>query len=170
MYRSLVALAGALTLMTAAPASAATLLWSSTLGTSDSNFEYSVDQLVADGSGGCVVVVSRYDLNMGEDSVIVVRLDKKGATRWTKTYTDTWDAEISYIDKKVAVYSLDSNVDNETVRVVDIAGTETTISESGVDVTSDMNGEMGPTGDKKGFFVVVRDDSGPLVLRRYTYK
>ncbi len=170
MHRLRITLCAALTLLSAVPAPAATLLWSVLLGEDTAQFDFSVDQLVADGAGGCVAVVNRYDNNANQEAVIVVRFDKKGTALWSKLYPDTYDIEISYTDKKIVIGTRSPVSGDETVIAIDLAGTETTISEANTDIYSDPNGEIGPTGDKKGFFVIAADSSGAYVLRRYSYK
>lgn len=170
MNRLLLVLCVVIAVATAMPVSAATLLWANLLGENTAQFNYNVDQVVADGVGGCVVSVTRHDNIANQDAVIVVRFDSKGSARWSKIYLDTYDAEISYVDKKVAIYSLSPVSGDETVAVVDLAGTEQVIAEANTDVYCDPNGEIGPTADKKGFFVIAYDASGAYVLRRYSYK
>jgi len=170
MYRLLLTLSAALTLLAAVPAHAATLLWSLLLGEGSPQYDYSVDQLVVDGAGGCVVVVDRYDNNAHKNDVVLMRFDSKGSPVWSKIYPATDDIEITYIDKKVVVGSVTSPSGDKKIIVIDAAGTEATISEATTDIYNDMNGEIGAAGDKKGFFVIASDNSGSLVLRRYSYK
>lgn len=170
MNRLLLVLCAVTAVASAVQVSAATLLWANLLAENTAQFTYSVDQIVADGAGGCVVAIWRHDNNLNEDAVIVARFDIKGTARWSKIYLDTYDAEISYVDKKVTVFSLLPVSGDETVAVVDRAGTEQMIAEANTDVYCNPNSEIGPTADKKGFFVIARDASGASVLRRYSYK
>lgn len=157
-------------LLVAAPGYAATFQWAFVIGTSAAPIDVSVDQLVADGSGGCVVVWEEYDNVALHNRVVVLRLDKKGAVVWTNNSTNTEDIELGMVDKNNVVASINPEVGEYRVMIVDKKGVMTTMQEAGADVKCSMNSEIGPTGDKKGFFVVVVRGSGEVVLQRYSFK
>ncbi len=157
-------------LLAAASARAATFQWAFVIGTSAAPIDVFVDQLVADGSGGCVVVWNEYDNNTTHRRVFLLRLDKKGVAVWSYNSAETSDIELGMVDKNNVVASITPEVGDERVMIVDKKGGMTPMQEAGADVYCDMNSEIGPTGDKKGFFVVVVRASGEVVLQRYSFK
>ncbi|MCX7004140.1 MAG: hypothetical protein NTV22_12845 [bacterium] len=168
LLRTFVFVAG---LLLTVPAGAATLAWAVVLGTSSPPITVTVDQLIADGSGGCVIVWNAYDGGTLHTKVYTMRLDKKGAVVWRVTTINTHDVQLGMVDKKNAVASLTPEVGNKSVLVIDKKGGITALGlDPGADMFCDMNSEDGPTGDKKGFFVAVTRPTGELVLQRFSYK
>ena len=151
---------------------AATLEWNYHIGTDNWPTNYYIDQVWADGKGGCVAIFS-----MDNDDTwttirsTVIRFDKKGAIAWSNTYARAI-CEFGYVDRKTAVYTVTSEAaGDQAVHVVDKKAVETVTSEADTDISCSFNSEMGPLGDKKGFFVE-RDDApdNSVQLRRYSYK
>ncbi len=157
-------------LLLTAPLCAATLAWTVVLGTSSPPVDVSVDQVVADGSGGCVIVWNEYNNVTHHNVVCMMRMDKKGVAVWANNTTETSDVELGMVDKNNVVASITPETGDEYTLVVDKKGLMGTIQEAGADVFCDMNSEMGPTGDKKGFFVAVVRGSGEVVLQRFSFK
>jgi hypothetical protein len=98
------------------------------------------------------------------------RLDKKGVVVWMNNTIETEDIELGMVDKNNVVASITPESGDERTMIVDKKGGMTMLAEAGADVSCDMNSEIGPTGDKKGFFVVVTGASGDVVLQRYSFK
>jgi len=157
-------------LLLTAPLCAATLEWTVVLGTSSPPVDVSVDQVVADGSGGCVIVWNEYNNGTHHNLAFMMRLNKKGVAVWANNTTQTLDVELGMVDKNNVVASITPETGDEYTLVVDKKGLIGTLQEAGADVLCDMNGETGPTGDKKGFFVVVKRGSGEVVLQRFSFK
>jgi hypothetical protein len=159
-----------LALLVAMPMSAATFQWAYVIGTSATPIEVYVDQVVADGSGGCVVVWNERNNDTVHTRVFLLRLDKKGVVVWMNNTIETEDIELGMVDKNNVVASITPESGDERTMIVDKKGGMTMLAEAGADVSCDMNSEIGPTGDKKGFFVVVTGASGDVVLQRYSFK
>ena len=153
-------------------ARAATELWRDELATDVSNITFVVDQIVADGNGGCAVSVEAENTDTWDIvSYYVAYYDKKGDKVWEKTYNDR-RGDIAYSTKKVTVIGLsDSAAGNEIVVVVDKKGVESVVEDPGADIDGRVNSDLGPLGDKKGFFAEEKViASGKVSLVRYSYK
>ena len=151
---------------------AATELWRDELATPVSNITFTVDQIVADGNGGCAVAVQAENTDIWEYvSYYVAYYDKKGNKIWGKTYNEKV-GEIAYSSKKVTVIGLsDSAVENEKVVVVDKKGVESVVEDPAADIDGRVNSDIGSLGDKKGFFAEEKViASGKVSLVRYSYK
>jgi hypothetical protein len=154
-------------------AHAATELWRDELATPISNITFAVDQIVADGNGGCAVALEA--TTTGEWSEIVyyyvAYYDKKGNKVWDKTYNDRW-GDIAYSTKKATVIGLsDSAAGNAKVVVVDKKGVESVVEDPAANIDGRINSDLGPLGDKKGFFAEEKViASGKVSLVRYSYK
>jgi hypothetical protein len=149
--------------------SAATLQWSYSLGTDSADFDYYVQQVWADGKGGCVAVLQRDNIFPGTTDATVLRFDKHGNVVWSNTYASV-EARLGYVDKKTAVLTLSPKIADQTVHVIAKNGTDTAVSELLTDIVSGANA-AGSSGDKKGFFIG-RDNATDHVvkLQRFTYK
>ncbi len=153
-------------------ATAATEQWRHELATDVTNIDFYVDQIVADGKGGCAVSVQAQTTDTWNDvSYYVAYYDKKGTKVWEKTY-DRKNGEISYSNKKVTVIGLaEAELENQKVIVIDKKGGETVVEKPTAHIDGDVNSDIGPLGDKKGFFVVEEDiASGKISIVRYSYK
>ena len=145
---------------------AATLQWSYTIGTKGAGTNYWVNQIVADGKGGCVAVwtVTHIPFNINH----IARLDKKGMRLWERSYTGS-TAKISYCNKKRVVFTVPPHImGTDTTRVIDNKGVE----DSFPSITTLMNDNIGPAGDKKGFFAQnqILFTYGDIAIIRYSYK
>ncbi len=151
---------------------AATEQWRDELATNVSNITFSVDQIVADGNGGCAVSVqSENTSTWNYVAYYVAYYDKKGDKVWEKTYNEK-SGDIAYSTKKVTVIGLsDSAAGNEKVVVVDKKGVESVVEDPNADIDGRVNSDIGPIGDKKGFFAAEKViASGKVSLVRYSYK
>ncbi len=153
-------------------AHAATEQWRHGLATDVTNINYYVDQIVADGKGGCVASVWAENTDTyATVSYYVAYFDKKGTKVWEKTYYDR-DGEIAYCNSKVAVIGLGSSTsDYAKVIAIDKKGVESVAEDPAADIYGELNSQIGPIGDKKGFIVEEEDiASRKISLVRYSYK
>ncbi len=149
---------------------AATEQWSYEFGTSVSNIDYYVDQIVTDGKGGCVVGWAYENTaTWSFVSYAVIYFDKKGNKIWEKTYINQ-TAEIAYCTSKITVFGLSSGSGNQTVVTVDKKGVESVAEDPAANIDGRINSEIGPIGDKKGFFAEKKTTAGTCSLVRYSYK
>ncbi len=147
---------------------AATQQWSYTIGTTGVGTNYWVDQIVADGKGGCVAVWTRTDITMPHDTMYIARFDKKGNKLWEKSYTRR-NVKVSYCNKKKVVFSMSTiGPGTDSTYVVDNKGVEDTV----IKTTIMMNDKTGSAGDKKGFFAQndLYASYGDISIIRYSYK
>ena len=100
----------------------------------------------------------------------MARFDKKGQRLWQKSYAG--DAEIFYYSKKQVAYSVyNLDADKSFVVTINKKGTESVTSAPGADIETDMNSDMGPAADKKGFFAERREQATKKIyLVRYLWK
>jgi hypothetical protein len=149
--------------------SAATLQWTYILGSDSGEFDYYVQQVWADGKGGCVAVLQRDTISSNTTDATVLRFDKKGNIVWSNTYASV-GARLGYVDKKSMVFTLSPKIADQTVHAVDKHGVETTLAELLADIVSDAKA-AGSAGDKKGFFIGLDNAIDHVVkLQRFTYK
>ena len=169
----IIALIAFVALMLCDSACAATEQWRDELATDVPTINFTVDQIVADGNGGCAVAMEAKTTNDRPDIVYyyVAYYDKKGNKVWDKTYNERW-GEIAYSSKKVTVIALwNSAAGNAKVVVVDKKGVESVVEDPGADIDGEVNSDIGPLGDKKGFFAEEKEiASGKVSLVRYSYK
>ena len=147
---------------------AVTQQWSYTIGSISPGTNYWVDQIVADGKGGCAAVWTRTDITMPHDTMNIAQFDKKGIKLWERSYYRT-TIKISYCDKKKVVFSISpNNPVTDSTYIVDNKGVENVVYST----TTLMNDKIGPAGDKKGFFA--QNDFlaayGDIAIIRYSYK
>ena len=153
-------------------ASAATEQWRHELATDVTNINFFVDQIVADGKGGCAVSVQAEITGTWEAAwYYVAYFDKNGNKLWEKTYNEKY-GEIGYSNKKITVIGLSSAASGNTkVVAVDKKGAESVVEDPVADIDGRLNDDIGPLGDKKGFFVEEEEiASGKISLVRYSYK
>ena len=146
---------------------AATLQWSYIIGTTSVGTNYYVDQIVADGKGGCIAVWTMHD-PIPHDDIYIARFDKKGNKLWEKSFTRR-NVKISDCDKKKVVFTISpTGPGSGSTYVVDKKG----VLKEVYSTTIMMNDKIGPAGDKKGFFV--QSDHygiyGDIAIIRYSYK
>jgi len=82
---------------------AVTQQWSYTIGTTGPGTNFYVNQIVADGKGGCVAVWTREGAAFSKNTRYIARFDKKGRKLWEKSHTKI-QVKISYCDKKKVVF------------------------------------------------------------------
>ncbi len=153
-------------------ATAATEQWRYELATNVTNINYFVDQIVADGKGGCAVSVQAEDTDTWNIvSYYVASFDKKGNKVWEKTYNERY-GEIAYSGKNTTVIGLSATASEKAkVVAVDKKGVESVVEDPVADIDGRLNADIGPIGDKKGFFVEEEEiASGKFSLVRYSYK
>ncbi len=167
----IIAITAFLFLMFSVSAHALTKQWNYDLGTDTVDLDYYIDQIAADGKGGCAVVWYKYDSSSGIETVYVTRFDKKGQKVWEKSYPER-DAEIAYCTKKMIIFAVFNGSGNEIVVSIDKKGIESNAENPTADIDGKFNSETIPLGDKKGFFAERKETSllGKCSLVRYTYK
>ena len=145
---------------------AVTLQWSYTIGTTGVQTNVYVEQIVADGKGGCAAVWFKTKIPFG--ITYIARFDKKGTKLWERTYEGP-TVKISYCDKKKVVFCVSAFMAGTAeTYVIDNKGVEDIVYVT----TILMNDRIGPAGDKKGFFAqneffVIYGD---ISINRYSYK
>ncbi len=153
-----------------ASAHALTTQWSYELGTETSDLKYNIDQITADGKGGCATVWIKKNYDTGTNTYFVAYFDKKGNKVWEKSYIKKF-AEVSYCNKNITVFCVYDDLGNQIVVTIDKKGQETVIEKPGTNIDGRINSEIGPTGDKKGFFAEEENrTSDKVFLVRYSYK
>jgi len=151
---------------------AATEQWRHEIATPVTNIEFTVDQIVADGKGGCAVAVQAENTDTwNKVSYYVACFDKKGNKKWEKTYIEK-EGEIAYSNQKLTVIGLNSwGPGHAKIIVVDKKGGESVADDADAHIDGRFNDDIGPLGDKKGFFVEEEEiASGKISIVRYSYK
>ncbi len=158
--------------MFSASARAVTEQWRHELATDVTNIDYFVDQIVADGNGGCAVSVQAQTTDTWNNvSYYVACFDKKGNKVWEKTY-DKKGGEIAYSNNKLTVVGLNATGPGHAkIIVIDKKGIESVADDPDAHIDGRFNSDIGPLGDKKGFFVEEEEiPSGKISIVRYSYK
>ncbi len=158
MKKTFLSYVAMLVLLCAVAAPAATFQWAVDGFTS-------VNQIVADGKGGCAV------LGHNASGIYIVWIDKKGAKVYEKTLTSSSLGILSF-DGKTLVYQLTTSP--YSLVAVDKKGVETSVADAsymmyGVFVM--MQNQPNVPRDSKGFFTA-QSPTGPGTWRvaRYTFK
>jgi len=149
----------------------AKLLWSVVLGTNTVGRSYGVRQIVADGSGGCVL--SHTMTEAAVTTYYVRRYDKKAKLLWQVAFTSLSSIDVVYCDKKYVVVCYEPAGGDKRIMTFDLKNNQTTTATAGVDYYNNMNndGEYGGPGDKSGFFAIrFVVASGEYTLERRSYK
>jgi len=157
-----------------ASANALTKQWTYDLGTDTNNLEYSVDQIAADGKGGCAVVWKEENTDTRDEISFVAYFDKKGNKVWERSYSSNMYIEIAYCTKKMTIFCVSPGYEvpgNKITVTIDKKGNETVFEKPGTHVDGNFNSETIPLGDKKGFFAERNEVGyGKCSIVRYTYK
>ncbi len=144
--------------------------WSYDLGTETPNLKYEIDQITADGKGGCSVVWIEKNYDTGTNTRAVAYFDKKGNKVWEKLYPKRY-AKIAYCNKNMTVFAVTDDLGNQIVVTIDKKGQETVIEKPDAKIDGRVNSDIGPMGDKKGFFAEEENQTSDKVfLVRYSYK
>ena len=147
---------------------ALTKQWTYDLGSDTIDTVCFIDQIAADGKGGCAIVWIEDNTNVWTNTVYVTYFDKKRQKVWEKSYPGK-NAEISYCSKKTVVFAV-SGTGYEFIVSIDKKGVESIAAKPDADINGSMNSETIPLGDKKGFFVERSEVGAKCSLVRYTYK
>jgi len=157
-------------LAAAVPVRAAAQRWAYVIGTNEATLNYTVDQIVADGGGGAVVVWSRRDTSAGQTNCYCARFDKKGVLLWLKPYTNAKALQVTYLDKKITVMGITPHTGYKyLVHIDDKTKATHGIGLMGGDYACDMNGRLGMSADKRGYFVAKYQMNSVVVLQRELY-
>jgi len=159
-------------LAAAVPARAAAQRWSYVIGTNvPASINHPIDQIVADGGGGAAIVWSRRDSSSGQTNCYCARFDKKGVLLWLKPYTNARALQVTYLDKKITVVGITPNTGHKYLAYIDEKTQATySIALAGGDYAGDMNGRLGMSADKRGFFVAKYQMNNVVVLQREPYQ
>ena len=159
-----------LTSIFCASAHALTNQWSYELGTKTVDVKYYIDQITADGKGGCAVVWIEEIFLPWTETSFVAYFDKKGNKVWERSYIQKF-AEIAYCNKNMTVFAVAGDSENQIVVTIDKKGQETVIENPAANIDGRINSEIGPMGDKKGFFAEEENKTSDKVfLVRYSDK
>ncbi len=157
-------------LAAAVPVRAAGQRWAYVIGTNEAMITHTVDQIVADGGGGAVVVWSRRDTSAGQTNCYGARFDKKGVLLWLKSYPNAKALQVTYLDKKTTVIGITPHTGYKYLVYIDDKTKAThSIGLMGGDYACDMNGRLGMSADKRGYFVAKYPMNSVVVLQRELY-
>lgn len=155
-------------------ASALTKQWTYDLGSDTINSDYDIDQVAADGKGGCAVVWIVQNNVTWDDISFVAYFDKKGNKVWERSYSSNMYIEVAYCTKKMTIFCVFPGYEepgNEITVTIDKKGIETVLENPALNIDGDFNSETIPLGDKKGFFAERKEyGGGKCSLVRYSYK
>ena len=143
----IIAIIAFLTSVFSVSASALTKQWTYDLGTDTNDLEYYVDQIAADGKGGCAVVWILENYVTWDYISFVAYFDNKGNKVWERSYSSNMYIEIAYCTKKMIIFSVYPGYmvpGNEITVTIDKKGKETIFEKPDAHIDGSINSETIP--------------------------